>query len=376
MNILNIAKKEIIQNLRNKSVMIIMCALPIFLIFILGVTFSSMMNGSKLNLDEMWVPYSIDEGSYLSEAFEAMTNEIKIDNLSFSKAEDKEEAKELVRKMKAICFIEVDGKENTITIYKNDRFDTEVGLVESVLSAFVDKYNVMALIYKDSPESLERVMKAEDALSYVDIKGVVATRKPNSMDYFGIVITSLFILYSIMTGYASISDERSKLTGNRLTITPISKGQIFLGKLLGCIVITVIQASVVLIVSKIFLKVYWGENPVKVLFMYFLEIIMAVSIGIGFGMIFRNKPVDGLLHTLIPVMAFFGGSYAPIEQFGTGMMLKLSYISPVRWVNGSIFESIYSNSNSFYINAVIILSTISVIFLVLSSIKFRRAEVF
>ena len=109
--------------------------------------------------------------------------------------------------MKAICFIEVDGKENTITIYKNDRFDTEVGLVESVLSAFVDKYNVMALIYKDSPESLERVMKAEDALSYVDIKGVVATRKPNSMDYFGIVITSLFILYSIMTGYASISDE-------------------------------------------------------------------------------------------------------------------------------------------------------------------------
>lgn len=103
---------------------------------------------------------------------------------------------------------------------------------------------------------------------------------------------------------------------------------------------------------------------------------MAISIGVGLGFIFKNENVaNGVLNFMIPVMVFLGGSYMSVDTFGSKTFQAITYLSPVRWVNRSIFDVIYNNNYSKVPYAIMINIIIAVVFLAISSLLFRKENV-
>jgi len=99
-------------------------------------------------------------------------------------------------------------------------------------------------------------------------------------------------------------------------------------------------------------------------------------LGVGLGFLFKNENVaGGVLNFMIPILVFFGGSYMPVDGFGNKIFQLMSYISPVRWVNRSIFDVIYNNDYSKVPITIIINLTVAVAFLAASSLIFRKEGV-
>ena len=95
---------------------------------------------------------------------------------------------------------------------------------------------------------------------FYQITTIDGKRKPNSTDYYSVTVLTMIIMYSSITGLSSIRKEKNLKTGNRILCSPAKKHEILIGKVMGCIVVTVIQALTVLLFSKLVLNAYWGTN--------------------------------------------------------------------------------------------------------------------
>jgi ABC-2 type transport system permease protein len=78
---------------------------------------------------------------------------------------------------------------------------------------------------------------------------------------------------------------------------------------------------------------------------------------------------------MIPVLVFLGGSYAPVDGFQNKTFQAITYLSPVRWVNRSIFDVIYNSNYSKVSTAILINLCAAVIFIAISSLIFRKETV-
>lgn len=193
--------------------------------------------------------------------------------------------------------------------------------------------------------------------------------KPTAMDYYAVSMLTLIILYSSITGAHAIKSERVTKTINRLICSPAKKYQIFIGKIFGSLAITILQVLIVIVVSKYVLKAYWGSHVGIVLLLVGAEIIMAVSMGIAVSFLVKNE--SGVLNILVPLIAFFGGAYGPVEMYGANV-LRFSDLSPLRWINKATFSVIYSNDFSTVGAAIGINLCVAVIFIVIASLHFRK----
>ncbi len=102
---------------------------------------------------------------------------------------------------------------------------------------------------------------------------------------------------------------------------------------------------------------------------------MSESIGLGLAFIIKSETtVLSFLNLVIPLLVFLGGGYIPIDNYNK-TVLMLSNLSPVRWINKSIFQVIYSNDFSSVAPAIYINLGLAVVFLAISSFAIRK-EVF
>ena len=183
-------------------------------------------------------------------------------------------------------------------------------------------------------------------------------------------------MYAGMTGLFGIAHEKNSKTRDRILISPVKKYEFLIGKTIGGVIGTIIQIAIVILFSKYVLRANWGNDIFTVLLIFISQIVMAISIGVGLGFIFKNENVaNGILNFMIPVIVFLGGSYMPVDGFGSKTFQAITYLSPVRWVNRSIFDVIYNNNYSKVSSAILINIGIAVIFLAISSLLFRKENV-
>ena len=78
--------------------------------------------------------------------------------------------------------------------------------------------------------------------------------KPGSMDYYAIVMTTMVALYGAMGASNLIRGERIRKTGDRLIAAPITKAEIFIGKILGNMVANALCILLVVLFSKFVFK--------------------------------------------------------------------------------------------------------------------------
>lgn len=369
MNIINVLIKEIKENVRNIRAMTLMVLFPIVLMLVLGTALGGVFNNSS-QFKDINVIYTAQGNQSLDSAFNAFLEKGKDMGFTFTKAESVQQGTDGVQNGKYASFIYVDG--SGVELYKNERYAFKANLVEAVLDSFLQRYNAVSAIAQVNPAMVSQIVANEDTTSYVKLSSLGDRKQPKAMDYYAVTMLTLIILYAAMTGATAIKGERTMKTIHRLLASPIRKDEIFIGKILGVLAITLLQVLVVIAFSKYVLKTYWGDHMGTVLLLVMSEVIMAVSMGMGVAFATQND--KGILNFLIPLMGFFGGGYVPIESFG-GTVQQLSDFSPLRWINKSIFSVVYSNDFSSVTTAITINLALAAVFLVISTFSFRKEAV-
>lgn len=371
MNIVNIMLKEVKQIFRDRQSMALMVAFPIVLILILGSALSGAFK-SSINLDDVNILYTSESGK-ISEGFNAFMDSAKEMEIKFTESKDFNNGLEKIKDADYTCYVAL--RNDGLTLYKNERYDFKANLVEGILQTFIDRYNVIFQIATVNPSALSKIdlNKTSESVKMISLEG---NRQPRAVDYYSVTMTTLIIMYAAGYGIWCINSERVLKTGNRMLSSPVRKHEILIAKLTGGVFATSLQILIVFIVSKYVIGAYWGNHIVIVLLILLSQIIMIISMGAGMSFVVKNEvAASSLVNTLIPFLVFLGGGYVPLEQFGSKTLLNIAKISPVRWANDSIFEAVFANSTSKAGYAIALNLGVAAIFIIFSSILFRKEEV-
>lgn len=369
-----IALKEIKQNLRDKKSMAMMVLYPILLMIILGSALSGTFNDS-ISFKGSKVLYKTEGRESISNNFKEFTKALNDLGIETIETEDEKQAIEKVEDDTYACYIKVDEKDKKINLYKNERYNFKSDLIQTVLNTYVDRYNTIAEIYKENPKVLPKLM-GEKEVNYVNEINVQKNRSPRAIDYYAVTMLTMIVLYAALYGAFAIGGEYIRNTFNRIMCAPIKKVEILGGKVLGNIIVTVLQSFIVILFSKYALKAYFGDNMLPIYLVILSEIIMAISIGVGVAFMTKKDTLcSALLNIIIPFITFFGGGYVPIGDFKNKAINLVSNISPLKWTNDAIFTFIYSNNIHNIKTAIIINMIIAVVFLSISSLIYKRQVV-
>jgi ABC-2 type transport system permease protein len=112
----------------------------------------------------------------------------------------------------------------------------------------------------------------------------------DTLDYFGAAFIGLVVFFLVFViTIVSFLNERSQGTLERLMASPLRRGEIVLGYMLGFTVLALIQSAEVLVFSLAVLKVYNAGNVLLIFGMEALMAIAAVNLGIFLSMFARSE---------------------------------------------------------------------------------------
>ncbi|MGC5772450.1 ABC transporter permease [Paenibacillus pabuli] len=362
MNILRIAGKEL-KVFRDIKMLLFMLATPVLLMLILGTALSGNFH-EAVKVDPIRVIYSYHSTNRTLETqWEAFLLETKSSGIHFEEVTSRTET-DVLRDVQNNLYtgyarIVNDG----ISYYGNNGNGMENGIVHGLLAALTDRYRLSIT---------ETNLPAPDE-NYVTEASVDAVRQPGGLDYFSIAVTTMIILYSALTAGQLIETERSRHTDLRLLASPITKGEIFAGKIVGSLVYNSIFVMIIVLFSKFMFGVNWGEHLWLVFLVLLTEIVLALSLGLSVGYCLKGNAAGSVLMIIIQAAAFVGGAYTPVEQT-TGMMKSLSRYSPLHWSNDAILDIIYAGNLKAAPPAMVLNLGCSVLLLALAIVLMRRRE--
>ncbi|MEN1968789.1 ABC transporter permease [Lentibacillus sp. N15] len=370
MNMLQIAWKEMRHLFRNIRTLVFMLAFPILLMLVLGTALSGAFN-EDIAIDDMDVLYQ-NSNAGMTQPFEDFTKGAAESGIHFKPIAPQADGKEQVEQGKAEGYVAIDQK--GVHLYVNDQSSLEASILQGTLATFVDKYNLVSEITKDSPEKAKRVLSSEPKQDYINERSLQPESQPGSMDYYAIAMTTMIALYAATAATSLITHERSRNTANRLMVAPIHKRDIFIGKVLGSVVINLICIVLVILFSKFVFHANWGTHWGLVLLVLLTEVMLAVSVGLGASFLIRTPAGPRLVVLLlIQLASFFGGAYFPIEN-PEGILNVLNKLSPLTLENDAMFKMIYANDLSSVMPAIGMNLGIAFLFLLIATVSLQRRE--
>jgi ABC-2 type transport system permease protein len=112
----------------------------------------------------------------------------------------------------------------------------------------------------------------------------------DTLDYFGAAFIGLVVFFLVfVVTIVSFLNERSQGTLERLMASPLRRGEIVVGYMLGFTVLALVQSAEVLVFSLAVLKVHNSGNVVLIFGIEALMAIAAVNLGIFLSMFARTE---------------------------------------------------------------------------------------
>ncbi|MBB6675015.1 ABC transporter permease [Cohnella nanjingensis] len=372
MKTLIIALKEIKQALRDKRTFVFMLAFPIVLILILGMALSNAFSGN-VELGEMKVLYK-DTGASpaLGGYWDGFVKTVGQGNVHFTPLGEGMNGQEEVKSDNYVAYVEL-GNEG-IRFYGSTKSTIEDNIVQGMLTAFAQRYNLAASAMKTDPAAAQAVLaNASAPHDIVKETALQADKSPGSIDYYAIAMTTMIALYAAMSASSLIRGERSRNTAIRLSAAPVSKSEIFAGKIIGCLFSNLICVLAVVLFSKYVFKADWGDHFGMVFLVLLSEVLLAVSLGLGLSYFFKGETARSIVMIFTQLASFLGGAYFPIGD-ADNFMGAVTNLSPLRWANVAINKIIYSNELGAALPAIGLNLAIAVAFLAIAIISMRRRE--
>ncbi len=192
--------------------------------------------------------------------------------------------------------------------------------------------------------------------------------------YYAIVILPFCVAMAIITAAYAGKDDSYKKTAVRFLFAPVSNAQIVLAKLLSCmVIISCCNALVLLFVQLVWKLPLAGEFfPILALLATEAFTICAIGLFVGFGM--KNfLVIKNVLNLPIFVAGILAGAFYPVGTLNPRLESVIK-LSPLAWVNRSIFLCIYDGNSLLLWRTAAVLTMVGVVFTVLAIKLFKKEE--
>lgn len=371
-------KGTILLVLRSPKYFIFSMLFPIFLTVLIGGVLGKYFNVSSTMVEKN-VYYINNIGDTGKEIIDNLTkaSESGGPKLTFDTISSSDEGKEKVRKDEDI-FIELN--KDKINVFIQSGNDFYYSYINSLISGITSRGEAIKLMYSINPIEAGNIFKADKGdnskASSIDVKLFDSEQAPTSFDYYAIAELTMMLLYLMLFPMGRYFEDKRTGIRERMKMLGISDFNYYFGSTIGYFIISFGTTLPSFLFSNLVLKTNWGSNPLLCYAGIQVFALASISIGTVIASFFNDEEkVESVLQGVVfPVFAFLGGAYLALPDNVGGIFQIITNISPIRWLNRGIMQSIFNNSNKLLISSCAVALLVTAIMAAIMVVSGRRKE--
>ena len=182
----------------------------------------------------------------------------------------------------------------------------------------------------------------------------------------------LFLFLTAMTGSVALIETRRLGLSRRMLATPTQPATLIIGETLGRVLISCVQALVIIVGSALLFAVNWGQ-PAAVAAVVIVFALVAAGAGVFVGTLFRSEQQATGVSLLLGLgLGALGGCMVPLEVFSPTMR-QVAHITPQAWGNDAFAKLVgHHASVAGILPQLGALAAYAVVLLALAAWRFRR----
>lgn len=396
-----IAAKDLGIRARDRRALVVLLAMPMALIFILGLVFNPLWQGTAEIQRIPVVVVDQDQGEIARLLVEQVLGAGEIGRmLRVDHADQPADARNLVMRGRRAAGLVIPrgfsqavmtGRPARLTLYTDPAQSIRAGIVNSIVNRFgaevvkrqvaitvaaetliVERIMTPATVAAAIPAWLKDVEQftGRQAVAIAEERGS-GPRFPAAIDYYAVAMGVMYLLFGVSMASQSILVERREGTLARLRTTPTGSSDIVGGKLLATFLTGLAQFSLLVLFTSVFYGVRWG-SPLLLFTMIGATALAASGLGTFLASLARTpEAVESLAPAIILPMSFLGGSMFPIYM----MPPWLEYLSRLtfnRWaLDGFLAVMAGAEAPAAIWQPLLALLAMSLVFLVVGTRRLR-----
>ena len=205
-------------------------------------------------------------------------------------------------------------------------------------------------------------------------KGKFSGGEITGYQYYGVVMVPFCIMLSVITAAYAGKDDAYAKTADRILVAPISNAAIVCSKILAETIVFGMCSFIVLIISVVLWDVckwkHIGAFCLSYITISFVTACVGTYLGLGMKDFLKLKNV---LNIPVLMFAILGGCFYPFGTFHRVLQFLMD-LSPLKWINRSLFLLAYDNNYSLLYVASMAMVVIGAVFMILAIALFKREE--
>ncbi|PKQ16846.1 MAG: hypothetical protein CVT67_03530 [Actinobacteria bacterium HGW-Actinobacteria-7] len=362
----HIAMKDLRVWMRDPAAMGVLLGMPVVLILILGSALGGAMDsGIKVAVVDLSRGHSTATGSAKPPSDELVSAILESERLAdlfeIEQLPTERLAREQVRDGSIAAALLVpagfdedvaSGRPVNLVVLRDPGSELSAGIWESVVTAFAAQFSaasvsvqtVMETVQRGNPSALMAgggalVAKAVEAVTSDDgldgvkvvdaqVKGLTAV---SAIDYYGLSMVAMFLMFGAMFGAFSTIKENREQTLNRMLSTPSPRAQIVGGKMLSVFVLGMMQFSVLYVATRFVFGVQWGGDVLATVVVAAAEMLAVTGLATLIASVAHTERAAGGIGPLVvQIQALIGGAFFSISVLPDWVQ-PVRYLSVVGW---------------------------------------------
>jgi ABC-type multidrug transport system permease subunit len=145
------------------------------------------------------------------------------------------------------------------------------------------------------------------------------------------ILTMTVLMMTVIYGAVFLTMEKKKGLLRRQASLPVSRAEIFLGKLTGRILLAAMQIAVLLLSGRYLFGLSWGGSPVGLFLVLTTFVLSVAGLATLLGAVVRTEEQASSLGWILSmVLAALGGCWWPAEIM-PGWLRTVGHAFPTAW---------------------------------------------
>jgi ABC-2 type transport system permease protein len=411
MKVVDIALKDLLRSMRSAVALVFMFVLPLLTTGIFYFAFGGLGDDDGFDLPQTKVQVvnqdlvaGLSGGQILTELLQG---EQWAELLPVSVVDDPDSARAAVDRQKAGVAViipadfsqaaMVPGKTAAITLYQDPTLSVGPGIIESIVSQFVDRFagpgiasSVVAVQLSQQGLEVDEAIMQDVAAKYsawVQALGeggsVLNVQPPPQQqetddplaNVLAEVMVAMIIFYAFFTGASTaqtILQEDEAGTLARLFTTPTPQASILGGKFLSVFITLIVQVVVLLLASVLVFGVDWGQ-PLAVLLMTVGLVVVASGFGVMLISFLKSTRQAGpVMGGVLTISGMAGGLFTSSMPNPPAFFEVASLLTPHGWALRGWKLALDGASVGEALLPALVTLGLGVIFFVIGALFFRK----
>ncbi len=290
------------------------------------------------------------------------------------------------------------GPAQTIEVYANPARPISSGVVEAIVSQFLDQVESAAaagqvaigqmlqaglITPQEAPQAARDFAQqhsASDSLIALNAASTAADDEPEDEGFSPLAIFApgmaiLFLMYTVTYGGTSLLQERRTWTLQRLLTTPTSAASVLGGKVFGIFLTGFVQLLILIFGTGLLFGLNWGP-PLTLIVLIAATVLGATGWGLLLASLVRTPgQVATIGSALMLMFGILGGSFLPADAFPAALR-SLRLITPNAWAFDAILDLVQGATLADISGAIVVLLLMGLILGAIAVFIFRRRQLF